>query len=155
MIEFKGEISNECKKFLQKKFTQGLRLGLLISIIIFSTLITIIALFYEKIIFLFLLVQIPLFILLYPFPNSVPVRIEIGEDYLAVECKNKDGKKDGSVRDIVDVKQVIDMGDWYYITFYFPHKTIDFACQKDLITQGTLEEFEALFEDRLIRQTDN
>lgn len=155
MIEFKGELSDECKNFVQKKFVRGLRLSCFIVIIIFSTLVTVVALSYERIVFLFLIVQVPFLLLLYPVPSMMPLRIEIGEDYLAVECETIDGKRSSLLRNLIDVKQVIDMGNWYYISFYFPHKTIFFTCQKDLISQGTIEEFETLFEDTLVRQIDS
>ncbi|MDE6201764.1 MAG: hypothetical protein K2M47_07840 [Clostridiales bacterium] len=51
-----------------------------------------------------------------------------------------------------DVKKVIDYGEWYHMVFYFPHKIVYYVCQKDLITEGTIEEFEEYFKDKLVRK---
>ena len=55
------------------------------------------------------------------------------------------------VRKIEEVDKVYDYGDWYFITFSFP-KNRQFICQKDLIVEGTIEEFEALFADKLCKK---
>ena len=47
-------------------------------------------------------------------------------------------------------KKVVDMGDWYKIYFYFPHKSNIFLCQKDLIVQGTIEEFENIMYGKIV-----
>lgn len=51
------------------------------------------------------------------------------------------------------VKKVLDYGEFYYIMV----NRFDFAngvyCQKSLITEGTIEEFEAIFKDKLVRKT--
>lgn len=148
MIVFAGKLSEECKKFTQKQYTNGFRLVWILTNILWSVLITIVALCWDRIIFLFFIVLIPFLILLYPFSCRMHSRIEIAEDYLSVDFYGEYSQ----VQDMMDVKQVLDMGDWYYITFYFPHKSRSFVCQKDLIIEGTIEEFEALFEDKLVRK---
>ena len=50
------------------------------------------------------------------------------------------------------VKKVIDAGEWYYIVFKWSGINTNFVCQKNLLQQGTLEEFEALFEGKIVRQ---
>ncbi len=54
-------------------------------------------------------------------------------------------------KDFVDVKKVVDMGDWYKFYFYFPHKSNIFICEKKSLVEGTPEEFEKLFKDRLVK----
>lgn len=50
------------------------------------------------------------------------------------------------------VKKVLDYGEFYYIMV----NRFDFVngvfCQKNLITEGTIEEFEAIFKDKLVRK---
>ena len=64
---------------------------------------------------------------------------------------------------IEDVKKIVDYGEFYYISyyfpekwvniiFYFPHKLSCCICQKDLIVEGTIEEFEELFEGKIERK---
>ncbi len=56
------------------------------------------------------------------------------------------------IKNISDVKKVYDKGDWYEFNCFFPHRNINLLCQKDWIKQGTIEEFEKLFEDKLVRE---
>ena len=56
-------------------------------------------------------------------------------------------------RNLGDVKEVIDKGDWYQIKFFFPNKSARFVCQKSLTTQGSLAEFEKIFEAKLIHRS--
>lgn len=74
-------------------------------------------------------------------------RVRIEEDYLESE-----GSRFNETRTIDQVKRVIDYGEWYKITFNFPYKSQRFICQKDLIIQGTIEDFESLFSDKIIRR---
>ena len=56
------------------------------------------------------------------------------------------------IKPISKVKKVVDCGDWYFIVFKFLEFSNALACQKDLITKGTIEEFEALFEGKIVRK---
>ena len=49
------------------------------------------------------------------------------------------------------VKEVIDHGEFYEISFPLGKMSHIFICQKDLLKQGNLKEFEALFKDKLIK----
>ena len=57
-----------------------------------------------------------------------------------------DGREQFSL--ISDAKYVKDHGE-YYEVFYA--RAVIFCCQKDLLVSGTLEEFEALFEGKIVR----
>ena len=61
--------------------------------------------------------------------------------------------KSEEFRLIADAAKVIDYGDFYYISFPFGKISNNFVCQKDLLTQGTLEEFEALFEGKIVKKS--
>ena len=52
-------------------------------------------------------------------------------------------------RSINSVTRVLDYGEWYYLLFEFDSRDIYFVCQKSLLTKGSLEEFEALFEGKI------
>lgn len=54
-------------------------------------------------------------------------------------------------RTLMDVKEVRDYGDFYYLVFPFGKYSYRFVCQKNLLTQGTLSDFETLFADRIKR----
>ena len=53
---------------------------------------------------------------------------------------------------IDSVKRVVDYGEWYDFVFYYSDRDLYFVCQKSLLTKGTLEEFEALFEGKIVRK---
>lgn len=53
---------------------------------------------------------------------------------------------------IDDVKEVRDYGEFYYLIFPFGKISTSFVCQKNLLSNGTLEEFEALFEGKVVRK---
>lgn len=53
---------------------------------------------------------------------------------------------------ICNVKKVIDTGELYYLIFKFGDITNSWICQKDLLIQGSIEEFEKLFEDKIVRE---
>lgn len=57
------------------------------------------------------------------------------------------------------IKQIIDYGEFYQIKLYFvAHIGFEFnifICQKDLLTKGTLEEFEKMFDDKIVRSEKN
>lgn len=52
-------------------------------------------------------------------------------------------------RTIQDVKEVRDYGDFYYLVFPLGKYSYRFVCQKDLLTCGTIEDFETLFAGKI------
>lgn len=51
-----------------------------------------------------------------------------------------------------EVKEVRDYGEFYSLIFRLGNYSTYFICQKDLLTKGTIEEFEALFEGKVVRK---
>ena len=94
------------------------------------------------------------------FPNLVcfPIKDEIALFPIKVtieeEAIRRYGEKEDNYagKEVIDVKKVIDKGNFYIILFYFPHKDVNFICQKDLIVEGTIEEFEEFFEGKIVRK---
>lgn len=54
------------------------------------------------------------------------------------------------VRNFSKIKKIIDYGDWYCICFKFDSTDI-IPCQKNSITLGTIEQFETLFKDKIVK----
>ena len=153
MIEFRGELSDECKNYmLKKEFIIGLYASLII-IFIFSTPIIIAAIYFNNFMILMLLIGTILCGVLAPLNNKkninsrVPTTVFIKDEKIEAE-----GKDFYHYRKIEDVKKIIDMDEFYHIIFYLGHKSLGFICQKDLIVQGTIEEFEQLFEGKIIKK---
>lgn len=51
---------------------------------------------------------------------------------------------------IKKIKKILDYEDCYYVIYGDMNNSI--VCQKDLLTEGTIEEFEALFQGKIIRK---
>ncbi len=84
-------------------------------------------------------------------PSRVlPTIIFTDEEYIVYQC----GKYE-EFREISKAEKVTDYGEFYYISFTFGNKSENFICQKDLLVEGTLEEFEALFEGKIERRIAN
>ena len=161
MIEFDGIISSKCKKFFLSDGRQYVAIGFLIgmfpligaSIWLAIDGYSLFAWCVVPIILMFLF-----FILLKPgtklydffnvaYVGDLMFNVQISDGVLSAEI----GKR-CDVRNINDIKKIVDYGDWYKIYFYFPHKSNAFICQKDLITQGTIEEFEEMFAGYIVKK---
>ena len=151
MIEFKGDISEACKKYIWKKETRVQQLSCLIVSVLFSIVTVVVAILYELIILLFL-IAFAAFVLLGSIPQKgiekrIPKKITVVQNCLYLEAESF------SIScELGDVKAIMDMGEWYDIEFAFPRKNIYFVCQKNLLVQGAIEEFEELFEGKIVRK---
>ncbi len=153
MIEFKGELSENCKNYILKNNSKNARLAALIVCIPLAIIDIWISISID-LIYLIILPVLVLFVALagvrpdkktykFTFPN----RVTIEEAFLLSE-----GDGFSETRTLAQVTQVIDYGEWYKINFSFPNKSQRFVCQKDLLTFGRIEEFEDLFHDKLMKK---
>ena len=154
MIEFSGYITGNAEKFFWKKSRSMVQIVFNVSWLILLPVIIFFAFQKE---FIQLLVGygvvLALINLLMLLPKTqkekiacTPTRIYLENDCICyVTGKGKD------FRYIKDVKLVRDYGDFYDIVFPFGKMSEYFVCQKNLLSKGTLEEFEALFEGKLER----
>ena len=55
-------------------------------------------------------------------------------------------------KELDEIKEIIDWGSWYEFKFYGLYGSMFFICQKDLIVEGSIEKFEKLFEDKIVRK---
>lgn len=153
MIEFCGEINGRCKKYrLHVESVVGL-VSALIPAILLAIPVTFCTIIID---WIFILIYIPL-VLFVILAAIVPLSKKTGKLILPycvqiydnrIESK---GEKFHVIRMLSHVKKVVDMGDWYQIFFRFPYKNGCFVCQKNLIKQGSIPEFETKFKDVLIR----
>ncbi|MBO5412036.1 MAG: hypothetical protein J6A38_03000 [Clostridia bacterium] len=77
--------------------------------------------------------------------------IIITEEKLSVELW-KNGEKVWRNRKLSRVKKVLDCGEVYYIIFKFGDITNSWVCQKDNIVNGTIGDFETLFQSKIVRE---
>lgn len=153
MIVFYGELSDICKAYRSKIEA---RVGLISTLIIglpLSALIVAAMVLWDWIFFVALIAVVLFIVLAYIIPIKkgvdfiFPKKVSISENILESSSERFYEK-----RSIDDVKKVIDMGDWYQICFYFPHKTSRFICEKKLMIEGSIEEFEKMFQSKIIRK---
>ena len=154
MICFKGELSDKNKCFLANLDRHGSLVAACIIAIIVAIPITLLTLL-DDAIFALAYILLPAIIIVFSFPLPKnkwdlisPQCVTISNDSLISY-----GKGFNHVRMECDVKSVIDYEDMYLILFYFPHKSLVFACQKNLIVEGTIAEFEERFADYIVRKT--
>lgn len=79
--------------------------------------------------------------------DFTPSKIFVQDEYLV--CVGKKFTESAAIEDVV---KLVDYGEFYDLSFPFGKLNDKFVCQKSLLSKGTLEEFEALFEGKIIRK---
>ena len=154
MIEFNGYLTGTSQKFFCKqivKLQQKIILFTLIPVfiilmIVFYLVFDVIALYPEVIISEIILSALAL---LLPNIQTKKEKEKITPQKVYIENDMIVSKSNAAVdtRFMKDVKEVRDYGEFYY--FVFKAYSYRFVCQKDLLTQGTIEEFENLFAGKI------
>lgn len=155
MIEFDGYISGAAEKRFYSKSWEIVPFGLLCAALVVTPMVVYISYRMQSWMpmvgycIIFALIPISLCI-----PKSkkeklamLPKRIYIEEDHIVCIAE-----KYSESKLIQDVKRVIDHGEFYELSFPFGKFSEKFMCQKSLLSKGTLEEFEALFEGKIVRR---
>ena len=152
MIEFCGLLTGSAERYFHKK-SRSLVLHISVGgMLVFLPTIVTISIKTELWMILFvyctLLCALPLLLMV---PKDKEERISYTPKRIVVEDDTivAIADKYAESRLISDAKVVRDHGEFYEIIFPFGKISDKFICQKDLLTKGTLETFEALFEDRL------
>lgn len=154
-IEFNGMITGEAEKFYWKKSRDlGLKV-LLVSIALVSPTFVMIGIqIHSHIPILICVCMLFLAPVLVHIPQSrkqkeefTPRRIYTEDDAIIAMTQNGIERKY-----IEDAKCVYDHGEFYEFVFPFGKVSDKFICQKSLLTKGTLEDFEYLIGDKLIRK---
>ena len=156
MIIFQGDLSPKCKQYVFLQYRKESFIIVWISSALFLIPTILLSIFWEWIV---IILTIPL--LLAPFiakfsaaktdagwlyPTKIEIDTQENPPLLFAESD-----KFHVLRDITQIKHIIDMGDWYVFVFRFPYKAKQFICEKALLCQGTLREFEEIFKDKIIK----
>lgn len=156
MIEFKGELSHECKKYLQKYSSKRAGLVSWFLALAVGIIVCLLALLVHWVVIFFIIV--PVLVAIFastPRLNSplkvlnklIPKRVIIENGMIEFLCD------EGSQWDYLEnIKNIFDCGEWYHIIFNYPAKSIYCVCQKNLLTEGSIEQFEKLFEGKIVRK---
>lgn len=155
MIEFNGYLTGNSQKFFCKQIVKLQQKFMAITLII--GLIILFAVFY----FLFDVIANPLAVvliiiltalaLLSPNIQTKKEKAKITPQRVYIDGDMIVSKSNATVdtRYIGGVKEVRDYGEFYY--FVFKSYSYRFVCQKDLLVQGSIEEFENLFAGKIKR----
>ncbi len=152
MIVFEGPMSGECRKYLLRRNAKISFIGGLITSIIFIIPTVILALKVDLILlfFLFVLIPFPFLVALRPreiyYPIIFPSKITIDTQTREMTIQSSQFCAESSIDEVV---KVMDKGEWYLICVESNDR--QFVCQKDLLTNGTLDEFEEIFRDKIIK----
>ena len=153
MIEFSGYINGVAEQYFHNK---GRKLGnsiLLIPLLLFLPGVVVTAIrmqFWQMIVgYCLIITIIPLLTLI---PKSKKERLSITPKKIFTEddCIICIADKYTESRIISDAKQLRDFGEFYEIVFRFGKISDKFICQKNLLSKGTLEEFEKLFSGKIV-----
>lgn len=152
MIEFKGYLTGASeKRFFTKSKIIGLKILIPSLLLLMPFAIHLLYTFQFPAIACIALVAIFPIAFLIPQPKKerlslTPKHICINDTHIVCVADKYE-----EIRRIDDVKRVTDRGEYYEIDFRFGKISEKFICQKDLISKGTLREFEALFSKKLTR----
>ena len=154
MIEFIGMPSGELKKYI---INYNKKIGLIGGIPGALIMLAVIIYYALKVhlVVLFGLVGPALWIFLIvsqPFKKDVP---KLCSTKLTILLKKgimiTHTHEQAYTRSISAVKRVLDVGNGYVFSFQYKDRNPYFHCQKDLISEGTIEQFEELFKDKIVR----
>lgn len=152
MIEFNGELTGESRKFLLRKQVKFQLFVALFTALPFSILI-VLAAAWGRMITLVFLAPIVLGVVASALPPSkktqkifMPKRVylDVKDCTIVRECEEK-----AWIHSFDSVKKVFDYGEWYYFVFNYQNRDMYFVCQKDLLHNGTIDQFESLFAGKI------
>ncbi len=153
MIEFRGELTGESKKFLLRKQVKLQTAVALIVVAIFSIPVVLASIFFMPICLLFF-IPLGLYLLFSVITPSkrdqkkfVPdsITIDPEEETIVHKCPAME-----RFHMISSVKRVEDYGEWYNFVFNYEDRDLYFVCQKSLLQKGTIEDFEKIFSDKIV-----
>lgn len=155
MVEFNGRITGKAEKHYFKSSTQiGLLIivvsgvGVLFPLILFSFINGYTRLGLYCCFGLIVWFLIPLI------PKTKKQKLSLTPKKIYTDGESITCISDAFVesRMIGDEKEVVDYGEFYAIVYPFGKLSDKFICQKSLLTKGSLEEFEKIFEEKIKRK---
>lgn len=163
MIEFDGPLSEKNQLDRGRKINKNnvlvLSIGSMIVLlftIVFGLLFNFLKELKTDLIVFFVIMAIVCLLIFYT-PKSIILRFKVKHHIVISKNEIKLEsmfKKNGTwiKKPISKIKKIVDYGEIYYIYFKFGDVGMAWVCQKDNLKQGTLEEFEDLFQKKLKRE---
>lgn len=154
MIEFNGYLTGKSERFFFKKNISYLQIAIIFAFTMVLPFIILLVKTFEALsilyaylaVFVCLMIAVRIFI-----PKSgksvIPKRIYIMDNKMVCIADNFTEN-----RSVELVRKVYDYEEFYFISFRFGKISCYFICQKSLLTQGTIEDFEKLFDGKIVRK---
>lgn len=168
IIEFNGEISEKNQLDRSKRVDMVTIISFLIAMIFVAIVGIGVALIFDFLSEIWIdlvvceIVCILVIIMIRFTPKSIRLRFRLSSHIIITEeelsmklwtMKLWSGYEKVWRKKISRVKKILDYGEVYYIIFRFGDITNSWICQKDNIVNGSIEEFENLFQSKIIRKT--
>ncbi len=147
MIIFRGKLNEECLKYIKKKKLLGAFIHCIVCFLLTAIPVMCFAFAVSYWCLLSLIFMCALCMGITSADRSfrdIPTETHIDDDYITSigsQCKN--------TVPLNEILEITDMGTWYKLKFNLKFNMY-FVCQKDLLVEGTLEEFEEIFKDKLV-----
>lgn len=150
MFEFHGELSNKNKAFIDSFASHITFYCFAFVSIILSIASIVVGIVFHWMSFFGLICAFGIFMIgkLSKDTGHHPIHIIISDETIELYCDDYFYEK----KQLYDVKKIIDFGDYYWFKFCFPCWAKEYVCQKDLLTVGTIEDFEKFFEGQIVRK---
>ena len=147
---FYGELSAKCKNYLIKRYQRINIIALCPGILFFASLFLIVAIKVHPAYYIAAVSSIGLFGFAF-FPISkktldslCPTKVIIEDDLIVSQSDSF-----YETRDLKQIKEIRDYGEWYSIIFNYGHNSEKFICQKNLIIQGSIQDFDTMFKNKI------
>lgn len=163
MIEFNGAISEKAQLDRLKRVDKNVMRVFIVGLIIIWLILILSDLFFGNVLrelwkeaVLCTVIMIVPTLLMAIMPKKIALRFKIAphiiitENDLSLEMYSN-GKQVWRTRKISKVKKILDCGQVYYIIFKFGDITNSWVCSKSNIVNGTIDEFETLFQSKIVK----
>ncbi len=155
MIEFNGYLTEKSRKFYFRKLVHYIQCAVIFGFVGVFPLVYMLTRYFQSASILyaygaiFAYVMIMVCLLHIPKINkkTIPKRVYFEDDKMVYITDT-----DTTSKPIKLAKHIYDYGDFYFIAFPMGNLNGNVVCQKSLLTQGTFEDFEKLFDGKIKRK---
>lgn len=154
MIEFNGYLTGASEKFFFKKYVTYMQNAFIFGLVMVLPLIFMLMRTFQTFSIFYGYCAVFAYAMIAVRIKTPKGRKEITPKRIYVIDNNLIciSDKQSESRGVELVKTAYDYGEFYFLSFPMGKKSGNFVCQKDLLTQGTLEEFEKLFDGKIVRK---
>lgn len=162
MINFSGTISDETVIYIQKKLMFMLLISAIFGSLVVGSIFIGIGFTTDPIAFIMtvpmalLIIIACICLIIFSFvprrkimEKMLPISITIDEDNEEITVKMA---KENFAESLSSVSKILDKGGIYDIRISSPLQISSIVCQKNLLVEGSIEEFEKLFEGKIVRK---